>query len=33
MKHLKGEQFLFTETCIESEVFLKILSHEQNLAD
>ena len=33
MKHLKGEQFSFTKTCIESEVFLKILSHEQNLAD
>ena len=28
MKHLKGQQFLFTKTCIESEVSLKILSHE-----
>ena len=26
MKHLKGQQFLFTKTCIESEVSLKILS-------
>ena len=27
-KHLKGQQFLFTKTCIEIEVSLKILSHE-----
>ena len=28
MKHLKWQQFLFTKTCIESEVSLKILSQE-----
>ena len=27
-KHLKGQQFLFTKICIESEVSMKILSHE-----
>ena len=27
-KHLKGQQFLFTKMCIDSEVSLKILSHE-----
>ena len=31
MKHLKGQQCLFTKICIE--VALKILSHDQNLAD
>ena len=33
MKHLKGQQFLFTKTCIKREVSLKIPSHEENLAD
>ena len=33
MKHLKGQQFLFTKTCIKSEESLKILSYEENLAD
>ena len=28
MKHLKGQQFLFTKTCIESEVCLTILNRE-----
>ena len=28
MKHLNGQKFLFTKTCIESDVSLKILSHE-----
>ena len=27
VKHLKGQQFSFTKTSIESEVSLKILSH------
>ena len=27
-KHWKGQQVLFPKTCIESEVSLKILSHE-----
>ena len=33
MKHLKGQQFLFTKTCVKSEVSPKILSHEENVAD
>ena len=33
MKQLKGQQFLFTKTCVKSEVSPKILSHEDNLAD
>ena len=33
MKHLKGQQFLFTKTSNESEVSQKILSHEENFAD
>ena len=28
MKHLNGQKFLFTKTCIESDVSLKILSQE-----
>ena len=33
MKHFKGQQFLFTKTCVESEVSLKILSNEKILAN
>ena len=33
MKHLKGQQFLFTMTYIESEVSLKILNHELSPLD
>ena len=33
MKHLKGQQLLFTITYIESEVSLKILNHELSLLD
>ena len=33
MTHFKGQQFLFTKTCVESEVSLKILSNEKILAN
>ena len=33
MKHLKGQQFSFTMTYIESEVSLKILNHELSPLD
>ena len=33
MKHLKGQQFLFTKASIESEMFPKILSHEESFGD
>ena len=33
MKYLKGQQFLFTMTSIESEVSVKILNHELSPVD